>query len=182
MLFALETEVAFVAYTAHSVSMAISSRSGKKPRQLSQAIPARERMSAARIASLLSPNSRRKRGVVQVIDAKGHRHELPILLVDVMYRAAGMLAEGRPVAVLSDENMLSTQAAADLLDVSRQYLVRIVDAGELVALKVGSHRRLRVADVVAFQIARDAKRTSALDRLIELSEATGGYALDRKPR
>jgi EamA domain-containing membrane protein RarD len=46
-----------------------------------------------------------------------------------MYRAAELLAKGRPVAVLPEEEMLSTQEAADLLNVSRQYLVRLVDAG-----------------------------------------------------
>ncbi len=96
-----------------------------------------------------------------------------------MHRAAELLAEGRPVIVLPDEEMLSTQAAADLLNVSRQYLVRIVDAGELPAVKVGSHRRLRAADVVAFKAVRDAKRRSALDRLTALSEELGGYT---KPR
>lgn len=99
-----------------------------------------------------------------------------------MYRAAELLAEGRPVAVLPDEEMLSTRAAADLRNVSRQYLVRMVDAGELPAVKIGSHRRLRAADVAAFKTARDAKRTSARDRLSLLSEEEGGYELDLKPR
>ena len=99
-----------------------------------------------------------------------------------MYRAAELLAEGRPVAVLPDEEMLTTQAAADLLNVSRQYLVRLVDSGELPAVWVGSHRRLRAADVAAFKTARDARRTSALDRLVALSEEVGGYAIGSKSR
>ena len=120
--------------------------------------------------------------MLQVVDLKGQRLELPTTLTDVMYRAAELLAKGRPVAVLPEEEMLSTQEAADLLNVSRQYLVRLVDAGELAAVKVGSHRRLRVAELVAFKAARDAKRTSALDRLTELSEEAGSYAIDTKQR
>jgi excisionase family DNA binding protein len=164
--------------------MPISSRtsSGKKPPRSSEAVPAFERTAAARIAALLSPKSAKGRGMLQVVDPKGQRLELPTTLVDVMYRAAGLLAKGQPVAVLPEEKMLSTQEAADLLNVSRQYLVRLVDAGELAAAKVGSHRRLRVADIVAFKSARDAKRTWALDRLTELSEETGGYAIDTKRR
>ena len=120
--------------------------------------------------------------MLQVVDPKGQRLELPTTLTDVMYRAAELLAKGRPVAVLPEEEMLSTQEAADLLNVSRQYLVRLVDAGELAAVKVGSHRRLRVAEIVAFKAARDAKRASALDRLTGLSEEAGGYAIDTKRR
>ncbi|MFT2215498.1 excisionase family DNA-binding protein [Rhizobium giardinii] len=116
------------------------------------------------------------------MNANGERLELPDVLTDVMYRAAELLAEGRPVTVLPDEEMLSTQAAADILNVSRQYLVRLVDAGEITAEKVGSHRRLRATDVASFKTARDAKRTSALDRLSSLSEDVGGYDLGSKPR
>ncbi|MEX2744587.1 helix-turn-helix domain-containing protein [Rhizobium mongolense] len=117
-----------------------------------------------------------------VIDADGERLELPNVLAEVMYRAAELLAEGRPVTVLPDEGMLSTQAAADILNVSRQYLVRLVDAGELAAEKVGSHRRLRATDVAAFKADREAKRASALDRLTSLSEELGGYELETKRR
>jgi excisionase family DNA binding protein len=61
-------------------------------------------------------------------------------------------------------------------------LVRLVDAGELPAVMVGSHRRLRAADVTAFKAARDAGRRAALDRLAELSEDVGGDAVAAKPR
>jgi excisionase family DNA binding protein len=120
--------------------------------------------------------------MVELVNSKGERLKLPNALTEVVYRAAELLADGRPVAVLPEEDMVSTQDAAVLLNVSRQYLVRLVDTGELPAVKVGSHRRLRVPDVMAFKQSRDAKRTSALDRLSQLSEEVGGYELGVKPR
>jgi excisionase family DNA binding protein len=134
------------------------------------------------VASLLLANSKKRQGIVQVIDADGERLDVPHVLAEAMYQAAALLAEGRPVTVLPDEEMLTTQAAADMLNVSRQYLVRLVDTGELPAEKVGSHRRLRAADVAAFKVTRDAKRASALDRLASLSEDDGGYELGNKHR
>lgn len=122
------------------------------------------------------------RGIVEVVGAKGQRLEVPAALTEIIYRAAELLAEGRPVAVMPNEEVLSTREAAGLLNISRQYLVRLVDAGELPAHKVGSHRRLHVADIVAFKAKRDAQRASALDRLTELSEDVGGYDFNAKTR
>ncbi|MDK1492828.1 hypothetical protein QN219_22645 [Sinorhizobium sp. 7-81] len=62
--------------------------------------------------------SKKRQGLVQVIDADGERLELPHALAEAMYQAAALLAEGRPVTVLRDEEMLSTQATADILNVS----------------------------------------------------------------
>ncbi|MEX2697079.1 excisionase family DNA-binding protein [Rhizobium mongolense] len=147
----------------------------------SKAVPALERSAAARVAALLLSRSK-THGLLEVIDADGERLALPNALTDIMFRAAELLAEGRPVTVLPDEEILSTQAAADILNVSRQYLVRLVDSGELASEKVGSHRRLRAGDVAAFKAARDAKRASVLDRLSSLSEDAGGYELEIKQR
>lgn len=134
-------------------------------------VPDRIRKAAARVASFLVGH-----GAVQVIGPDGERLELPDALRGVMFVAAGFIADGRPVAVLPDERLLSTQVAADLLNVSRQYLVRLVDAGDLPAVNVGRHRRLRASDVAAYMAVRDARRASALGRLVELSEELDGYA------
>jgi excisionase family DNA binding protein len=166
----------------HIFGMAVSHRtsSDKNSTKTLNAIPAPERSAAARVASLLLANSTKREGTVQVIDADGVRLEVPGVLAEVMYRAAELLAEGRPVTVLPDEELLTTQAAADILNVSRQYLVRLVDRGELPAEKVGSHRRLKATDIAAFKAARDARRSSALDRLTSLSEDVNGYDRETK--
>lgn len=136
-----------------------------------------ERVAVSRLAGILKRV--RAHHPVQIVDETGHHVDLPSPLADVMARAAALLAEGLSVSVVAEDEMLSTQDAATLLNVSRQYIVRLVDRGTLPAVKVGSHRRLRMRDVEAFKTERDTNRDVALDRLAAMSEEIGGYALGR---
>lgn len=176
--------VAFIAFKRHIGPMSTSARpsSGKIPPDTAKTISVRERMAAARVAALLSSAPPKEHRAVAVVDAQGERVEVPAALTAIIHQAAELIAEGHPVTVMSDDEVLSTQDAADLLNVSRQYLVRLVDAGDLPAQKVGSHRRLRLADVLSFKAERDAKRTSELNRLTAMSEDAGGYEFNSKLR
>ncbi|WP_234820046.1 MULTISPECIES: hypothetical protein [Sinorhizobium] len=109
----------FIAFMRHIVGMAVSHRtlSNKNSTKTSDAVPAPERSAAARVASLLLANSKKRQGIVQVIDADGERLKVPHVLAEVTYQAAALLAEGRPVTVLPYEEMLSTRL--------RIYLVRL---------------------------------------------------------
>jgi excisionase family DNA binding protein len=70
---------------------------------------------------------------------------------------------------------LTTQQAADLLNVSRQYLVRLLDEGRILYTRTGKHRRLRIEEVLAFKERRDAERRVALRDLTQLTEDADGY-------
>ena len=70
---------------------------------------------------------------------------------------------------------LTTQEAADLLNVSRQYLVRLLEDGAMPFTKTGTHRRIRFGDLMAYKRARDATRRQGLKRLTRLSEELGLY-------
>ena len=72
-----------------------------------------------------------------------------------------------------DGKALTTRAAADYLGVSRQHLVGLVDRGELPHHRVGSHRRIAMADLLAFAERRDVARRAALDRLASEVERHG---------
>jgi excisionase family DNA binding protein len=114
---------------------------------------------------------------IQIVDEDGHRLNITRPLADVIARAASLLAQGRRVSVVADEEMLTTQVAADRLNMSRQYVVRLIDRGELPAVKVGSHRRVRSTDVETYKASRDSTRDAALDGLAAISEEIGGYRL-----
>lgn len=151
-------------------------RQGRKP----AASRGGDRAAVTRLAGMLkTARGASPRQMVQVVDESGKHMELPPSLADVMARAASLMAEGRRVSVVADDEMLTTQGAAELLNVSRQYVVRLVDRGALPAVKVGSHRRLRTGDVEAYKAERDAHRDAALDQLASLSEEMDGYRLGR---
>ena len=92
-----------------------------------------------------------------------------------MARAVEFMARGDSVNVVPTGQELTTQQAADMLNVSRQYVVRLVNEGRLPCTKTGTHRRLRVDDVLAFKTQRDREREAGLDHLTTLSEELGGY-------
>ena len=146
------------------------------PRSPRGDMPLSDRTAAREVADLFAAGASRG-GSFQILGADGRHVPVPGALADVVRQAAQMLADGRPVTVLPDETMLSSQEAADLLNVSRQYLVRLADAGTLAAVKIGRHRRLRAADVATYKAGRDARRTAELDRLVDLSEDVDGYGL-----
>jgi len=82
------------------------------------------------------------------------------------------LATGVPVHVIPADAELTTQQVADLLGLSRTYVVRLIDQGSLPALMAGTHRRLHASDVLAYR-ERRASKLAALDVLTEADEEFG---------
>lgn len=77
------------------------------------------------------------------------------------------LAAGKAIQVSALEAEITTQQAAELLNVSRPYVVKLVEAGDLPHRKVGPRRRLHLEDVLAYRARLDATRQAALQALAD---------------
>jgi excisionase family DNA binding protein len=120
--------------------------------------------------------SRRRRAPrCELVGPDGAVIPLPEPVFCLLARVAEVLAGGDAVTIVSVGKELTTQQAADLLNVSRQYLVRLVDEGRIPYTRTGKHRRLRIEDVLEFKEKRDHERQATLAELTQLSEELDGY-------
>lgn len=112
----------------------------------------------------------------RLVGPKGEGVVVPASMFSIIVRVAEVLARGDAITLVPVGKEVTTQQAADLLNVSRQYLVRLLNEGRVPYTKTGKHRRLRIEDVLAFKEARDLERKADLDELTAVSQELGGYA------
>lgn len=87
---------------------------------------------------------------------------LPARAVEVIQQILEAMANRTPLSIIPHEAELTTQQAADYLNVSRPHLIRQLEAGKLAFRKVGSHRRVRFSDLLAFEQAGRREQETAL--------------------
>ncbi|MFJ7272581.1 helix-turn-helix domain-containing protein [Streptomyces sp. NPDC099050] len=115
-------------------------------------------------------------GEVDVIvrSADGSECVLPEELVRILAASAGELAIGHAVTVLAAETHLTPAEAAELLGLSRPFVARLLDSGDIPSshLPDSRHRIVRLEDVLAFQ-ERRARRREGRRRIAEAAEDAG---------
>jgi excisionase family DNA binding protein len=93
----------------------------------------------------------------------------------LLARILGFLANGEGVNVIPDTAELTTQQAAEFLNVSRPYLIKVLESGEIPFRLVGTHRRVRFRDLSEYKSRDDLARRRAADELTQLTQELGLY-------
>jgi excisionase family DNA binding protein len=111
----------------------------------------------------------------KVVGPDGKTEILPNNVYSFLLRLLADLRAGHSVTILQNRHELTTIEAGKVLGVSRQYLVQLLEKGEIPFHLVGTHRRIYVRDVLAYKSRRDAGRRKALDDLARAEFEEGIY-------
>ena len=109
-------------------------------------------------------------GEARLVGPQGEEHLVPAPLYGLMRGLLNSLKRGEAVTVLPHDALLTTQQAAQILNISRPYLYCLIEDQSVPVVNVGSHRRLRIHDVLQLREERRQGRRSALDELSELGQ------------
>jgi excisionase family DNA binding protein len=111
----------------------------------------------------------------KLIGPDGKSEILPNNLYSFLLRLLADLRAGNAVTILQSSHELTTIEASKILGMSRQFLVQLLEKGEIPFHMVGTHRRLYVRDVIAYKARRDTSRRKTLDDLAKREFAKGEY-------
>jgi excisionase family DNA binding protein len=111
----------------------------------------------------------------RLLGPDGEQIELPESLYRLLTQIVRDLSQGRNVALLRRDRMLTTQQAADILNVSRPFLVGLLERGEIHFVRVGNHRRISLDDLLTYKQQRDNERRRGLAHITRLGEEMGDY-------
>jgi len=127
---------------------------------------------------VLSPFVQRKGSLALKVREAGQDRplELPAGAVALLMDILEAMAAGRGLTLIPENAELTSVQAAELLNVSRPFLIKLLEDQVLPHRKVGKHRRVRVEDVMAYKAKIDCERDTVLDRLAqEAQEQDLGY-------
>ncbi|MDR9212945.1 helix-turn-helix domain-containing protein [Burkholderia multivorans] len=104
---------------------------------------------------------------IQIFDDENRAHqvELPTSALRLLVDILAELADGNAVKVVPVRAELTTQEAADLLNVSRSHLIKLLESNALPYRGTGEHRRVRLSDLMRYKAERDQESADAMEEL-----------------
>jgi len=115
---------------------------------------------------------------LQLIGPDGVAEDIPVEIYAVLREVFQHLKDSQAISLIPDDTLLTTQQAAEILNISRPYLYRLLDTGEIPFIPVGTHRKLRLADVEALRVRRRNESRNALNAITALNHECDDYGDD----
>jgi excisionase family DNA binding protein len=116
----------------------------------------------------------------KLVDPQGKEIPLPDSVYEALKNVVQAMASGQAIMLVPTEHELTTQEAADLLNVSRPYFVKLLAQGDIPCVLVGKHRRVRFQDLMQYKQNRDAVRRQNLNDFTEFLQDEGFYDYDKE--
>ena len=140
--------------------------------KLPSAAASKEAQAALRALSAMPKRKARTIQVKPEGESKALSVTVPKEAFELFLEILGQMANGNAVTIVPVHAELTTQQAADVLNVSRPFLVKLLEEGKIPCRLVGTHRRVRMADLMVYKETDDAERTAVLDELAAEAQRT----------
>lgn len=146
----------------------------------SVSLPAKKEIEVAlsgqrELATFLSTKFETQKISIQDANDQTHQIELPTSALTLLMKVLGELAVGNAVQVVPVHAELTSQEAANILNISRPHMVKLLENGKLPYHKTGRHRRVFFADLMRYKAERESESNNAMQELADLSQELGFY-------
>lgn len=101
--------------------------------------------------------------------------EIPLSVFRILRQVVYHMIHGRAISIVPVGKELTTQQAADILNISRPYMVSLLEEGKIPFTKVGTHRRITFNELMKYKNRRDRERKRGLAEITHISEDAGLY-------
>jgi excisionase family DNA binding protein len=114
---------------------------------------------------------------IEITAADGNKHQaiIPAAAYRLLVDALTLMAQGNSVSLTPIHAELTTQEAADLLNVSRSFLIEKIESGELPHHNLGKHCRINFSDLMVYKDQTDLATAQGLDEMVAISQELGLY-------
>ena len=111
---------------------------------------------------------------IEIEESKEHI-KIPIKALKLLSDILEAMSKGQPISIVPMAAEITTQKAAEILGCSRPYLVKLLEEGKIPFTKIGRHRRIKMADVLAYKEQQKQEQKKRLIKMMQNDEALGLY-------
>lgn len=136
-------------------------------------LPTSEEVEVAKESSrTLSKYADDERINLKIISENGDQEEiiLPGQAMNMLLKVLTEMAQGNAISVVPVHAELTTQEAANFLNVSRPFLIKLIESQKIKCRRVGTHRRVRLSDLIKFKQEEGVRQDDAMDKLVQQAQ------------